>query len=70
MEHVLCLSLEAESDYEFFCASECHDFVLDDVVGSFYSAILLFEGIADDAESKSDYLAVSLQRIFRPSLRA
>ena len=68
--NLLVLAREAQSSEELVNASETHDFILDGVVGGLYAAIFLFERLLNDAACYKRYLAVSLQRIFMPSIKA
>lgn len=64
--HFLILLHEAQSGEELCGAVETHDFGFDCVVGGFYASKFLLEGIADDAESRNLYFAISLQRMLSP----
>ena len=70
MIDLLIMTSESQSSEELINASKTHYFILDSVVGSLNATIFLFERLLDDAEWYNSYLAVSLQRIFMPSINA
>lgn len=69
-KHLLILSNESKSGDQFSWSFEIHYLGFDCIVGGFDASVLLLEGIADNTSLKKIYLAVSLQRMLSPSLKA
>ena len=69
-KHLLTLPYKSQSRNQLSGSFEVHNFVFDCIVGCFDASVLLLEGIADDTLLKRSYLAMSLERMFSPSLIA
>ena len=65
-KHLFILPRKAKREQQIVDPSEVHDLVLDGVVGGLDAAVLLLEGVGNDAKWAGEYLAVSLQRMLRP----
>ena len=70
MQIFFALTSKAEGSEQLETASQTHDLIFDGIVGDLDAAILLFEGVLDDAEWEVIYLEVSLERMLSPSLKA
>ena len=66
MEHFFALSSISQSSKQLLNAFQGHDFSFYGVVCCLHSSVLLFKRLFDNAELTTQYLAVSLQRMFNP----
>jgi hypothetical protein len=69
-KHLLIFSNESKRGDQLCCSFKIHDLIFDCIVGGFDASVLLLEGIADNTSLTKIYLAVSLQRMLSPSVKA
>ena len=66
MEHFFALSRISQSSKQLLNTLQGHDLCFYGVICGLHSSVLLLERLFDNAELMAKYLAVSLQRMFKP----